>query len=71
MFIGATANIIFVQGGGGGGACMSVVYRCVNNKTMRKGTFFELGSAQRCHHLRYFRVGKCYFCRKKGMFFTI
>ena len=46
VFIGATANIIFV-----GGACMSVVYRCVNQKTMRKGTFFELGSAQRCHHL--------------------
>ena len=36
---------------GGGGACMSVVYRCVNKRTMRKGTFFELGSAQRCHHL--------------------
>ena len=36
----------------GGGACWSVVYRCVNKKKlMRKGTFFELGSAQRCHHL--------------------
>ena len=30
---------------------MSVVYRCKNKKIMRKGTVFELGSAQRCHHL--------------------
>ena len=49
---------------------------------MRKGTFFKLGSAQRCHHLGYFfqagqcaalssfRVGKCYFCRKRVCFFT-
>ena len=42
---------------GEGGACWSVVYRCVNKKkkkkkkTMRKGTFFELGSARRYHHL--------------------
>ena len=32
---------------------------------MRKGTFFELGSAQRCHHLGY---EKCYFCRKRVCF---
>ena len=30
-------------GGGAGGACWSVVYRCVKKKTMRKGTFFALG----------------------------
>ena len=29
----------------GGGTCWSVVYRCVNKKTARKGTLFELGSA--------------------------
>ena len=29
---------------------------------MRKGTFFELGSAQRCHHLG---LEKCYFRRKR------
>ena len=35
---------------------------------MRKGRFFfELGSAQRCHHLGY---EKCYFCRKRVCFFT-
>ena len=38
-----------IPGGGGGGACMSVMYRCVNKKD-EKGYFFELGSAQRCHH---------------------
>ena len=46
----------------GEGACGSVVYRCVNKQTMRKGTFFELDSAQRCHHL----VSEtCYFCRRR------
>ena len=36
-----------------GGACGSVVHRCVNKKkkTTRKGIFFELGSVLRCHHL--------------------
>ena len=32
---------------------------------MRKGTFFELGSAQCCHHLGYekcYFVGKGYIC---------
>ena len=26
-----------------GGACWSVLYRCVNRQTMRKGTFFRVG----------------------------
>ena len=51
-----------------GGACGSVVYRCVNKKKKNeeKGYFLELDSAQRCHHLRY---EKCYFCRKRVCFF--
>ena len=51
---------------GGGGACWSVVYRCVTKKTIRKGTFYELGSAQRCHHLG---LEKCFFVGK-GYVFT-
>ena len=36
----------------GEGACRSVVYRCVNKKKRcERVLFFELGSAQRCHHL--------------------
>ena len=35
----------------GEGTCWSDVYRCANKATTRKGIFFELGSAQRCHHL--------------------
>ena len=43
---------------------------CVNKKkkNMRKGTFFELGSVQRCHHLG---SEKCYFCRKRACFLQI
>ena len=49
-----------------GGACVSVVYRCVNKKkTMRKGTIFRPGQ---CAVLSSFRVGKCYFCRKRVCF---
>ena len=52
----------------GGDACGSVVYRCVNKKNDEKGYFFfELGSAQRCHHLGY---EKCYFVGKGYVFFT-
>ena len=47
---------------------MSVVYRCVNKKTMRKGTFFRAGQ---CAALSSFRVGKMLFLQEKGMFFTI
>ena len=57
-------------GGGGtgreGSACWSVVYRCVDKKTMRKGTFFRAGQ---CPALSSFRVGKMLFLQEKGMFF--
>ena len=33
------------------GACYPTWYRCLNKTTMWKGTFSELGSAQRCHRL--------------------
>ena len=57
---------------GGGGLLVSYVHRCVNKKTMRKGTFFELDSAQRCHYfILSFRVGKMLFLKEKGILFTI
>ena len=43
---------------GGGGAFWSVVFRCVNKKTMRKGTFVLAGQ---CAALSSFRVGKMLF----------
>ena len=58
--------------GGGVGLLVSCVHRCVNKKTTRKGTFFELDCAQRCHHfILSFRVGKMLFLKEKGIFFTI
>ena len=49
-------------GGGGGlggvGACMSVVYRCVNKKNNEKGYCFRAGQ---CAALSSFRVGKMLF----------
>ena len=48
---------------------MSVVYRCVNKKKNdEKGYFFRAGQ---CASLSSFRVGKCYFYRKRVYCFTI
>ena len=53
-------------GGGGGALTWSVVYRCVNKKMMRKGTFFELGQ---CAALSSFRVGTMLFLGEKRVCF--
>ena len=47
---------------------MSVVYRCVNKKNMRKRTFFRAGQ---CAALSSFRGRKNAIFVEKGMFFTI
>ena len=40
-----------LPGEGGGGLHVSYVPMREQKKKMSKGTFFEVGSAQRCHHL--------------------
>ena len=47
------------------GACNPTWYRCLNKTTMWKGTFWELGSAQRCHRLGYEKYN---FSRKRSVF---
>ena len=47
------------------GACNPTWYRCLNKTTMWKGTFSELGSAQRCHRLGYEKYN---FSRKGSVF---
>ena len=47
------------------GACYPTWYRCLNKTTMWKGTFSELGSAQRCHRLGYEKYN---FSRKRSVF---
>ena len=47
------------------GACYPTWYRCLNKTTMWKGTFSELGSAQRCHRLGYEKYN---FSRKGSVF---
>ena len=47
------------------GACNQTWYRCLNKTTMCKGTFSELGSAQRCHRLVYEKYN---FSRKGSVF---
>ena len=47
------------------GACNPTWYQCLNKTTMWKGTFSELGSAQRCHRLGYEKYN---FSRKGSVF---
>ena len=59
--------VAFVPGGGGGHSLVSGVPMREQKQTMKKGTFFRQGSAQRCAS---FRVGKMLILWEKGMFFS-
>ena len=76
MSVHHTGRYICSPGGGGGGAAGRLLVDFVpmlEQKTMRKGTFFKLGSAQHCHRLgsekQHFsgkRVGFLKYDKNKG-----
>ena len=60
------SRFIAIRGGGGGRNSLVSGVPMREQKTMRKGTFFRQGSAQRCAS---FRVGKMLILWENGMFF--